>query len=342
MENRQPPVGFTGRASGSGFVVSRRGRSVIVRVRIRVVGPVRVRRGVRRRHRLSAPVAAEPAAPAETDDQKDEDDNDNPAASKSGIHRPVRPPGITIRHRLLHLTLPFHSWAASGGDGGKGCAVPAREWSEFLLDVTSRPPPGRLPSFWIFALRRRLGAQELRCPGRLDVAEGVVEHADYRAHLLVGNAVIDRLAVAPRRDEPFQAQPGQLLRHGRLAKIQEGLQFADRLLAVQQIAQDQKTRLMRQRLEKLGGFARACRHSVDIHRVTVFNRLREGHAVYLSHLHTCEYPTITMLSTQRYGGGQFRSKNIRDNPPCVSDISPLWSVSRGNPRAARLPARGSH
>ncbi len=147
-------------------------------------------------------------------------------------------------------------------------AAPHLSRSSTFALKSDRPLEWRLP-----AARRRGTARR--------VAEGAIEHADDRAHLVVGDAVVDRLAVAPRCDEPLQTQPRELLRHGRLAKIQESLQLADRLLSAQEIAKNQQARLVRQRLEKLAGFARALRHAIQVHCITRFNRFREGHGDHL-------------------------------------------------------------
>src|ERR1700689_4738215 len=96
-------------------------------------------------------------------------------------------------------------------------------------------------------------------------AERIIERANDRPRLVPGDAVVDPLAVPARRDEALEPQPRQLLRHRRLAPREQRLQFADRLFAVQEIAENHQPRLVRQRLEKFARLARAPRHAADVH-----------------------------------------------------------------------------
>src|SRR5271166_693629 len=116
----------------------------------------------------------------------------------------------------------------------------------------------------------------LRGPRRFGGAERVVKRADDRAHLVAGDAVEDRLAVAPRRDEPLKTQPSELLRDGRLAQLQEFLKLPDRFLARQQIAQDHQPRLVRERLQEFAGLLGAFRHLGEIQR-EAFRGFRKRH-----------------------------------------------------------------
>ena len=68
--------------------------------------------------------------------------------------------------------------------------------------------------------------------GTLAATKSGVQDADDGAHFLVCNAVMDRFPVPARRDEALKSKARQLLRNGRLAKRQEGLEFADRFFAV--------------------------------------------------------------------------------------------------------------
>src|SRR5574337_1893432 len=79
-------------------------------------------------------------------------------------------------------------------------------------------------------------------------AERVVKRADNRPDLVARDAVVDRLAVAPGRDESFESQSCELLRYGRLAQLQELFELPDRFLARQEIAQVHEARRVRTRL----------------------------------------------------------------------------------------------
>src|SRR3972149_460268 len=100
-----------------------------------------------------------------------------------------------------------------------------------------------------FGQWRRIGVVKSPLPYLL--AEDVVDRADDDARVLAGELVIDRLAVAPRRHQTVGTQSRELLRHRRLAQVEQLFQFAHRLLALGQNAEHQQTALMRESFEKI-------------------------------------------------------------------------------------------
>jgi single-stranded-DNA-specific exonuclease len=110
-------------------------------------------------------------------------------------------------------------------------------------------------------------ADESIRPGRcrpLLPAEHGVDGADNGAYVLAREPIVDRLAVAPGADEPIHPQPGELLRHRRLAQRQHALQFGHRFLAFAQDAKNHQPAFMGQRLQQTARLTRLGRHAVEL------------------------------------------------------------------------------
>src|ERR1700735_3746381 len=67
-----------------------------------------------------------------------------------------------------------------------------------------------------------------------------IERADDRADSIIGNSIVNRPAVPASRQKALKPEARQLLRHRGLPPRQQRLQFANRFLAMQEIAQDQE------------------------------------------------------------------------------------------------------
>ena len=65
-----------------------------------------------------------------------------------------------------------------------------------------------------------------------------VKRGDDSGHLVTRQTVMDCLCFSSGLDKTVLAQPCKVLRQGRLAQAQHGLQGRDRLLALLQLAQD--------------------------------------------------------------------------------------------------------
>src|SRR5262249_29514511 len=93
---------------------------------------------------------------------------------------------------------------------------------------------------------------------RLEVSGGTEDHSQSIEHELgiaVGDAVVDRLAIATERDQPVLAEEGKVLRESRLAQADRAGQLADRRFACRgELAQDEKPPLVGKQLEQAGCF----------------------------------------------------------------------------------------
>ena len=81
---------------------------------------------------------------------------------------------------------------------------------------------------------------------------------------LAGDAVIHLLALPAGIDQPLTAQYRQLLRQGRLNDTQQLLQLTDIALSVHQLAEQQQTVTIGQRLEQLMGLIGGAAQALDI------------------------------------------------------------------------------
>src|SRR6478672_1637759 len=81
-------------------------------------------------------------------------------------------------------------------------------------------------------------------------AEHAVDRLNDGANVIIGDAVMDGLAVPPCIDQAVRAQPRQLLRHRWLSQRQHSLEFGDGFFALAQDAEDHQPALMRERLEQ--------------------------------------------------------------------------------------------
>ena len=91
------------------------------------------------------------------------------------------------------------------------------------------------------------------CAGRrATFAVHAVEQSDHAANRIARQRIMNRLGLAPGRDQFRFAQPGELLRERRLADADQAFEFADRFLAPGEVAQDQQPVLVGDRLEKSG------------------------------------------------------------------------------------------
>jgi hypothetical protein len=77
--------------------------------------------------------------------------------------------------------------------------------------TTCCPSPFQAQRDFVQRLLERLVAPKL-----LVVAENVLKDNHDAAHVLIDQAVVNRLAFPARRHDAVHSEPGQLLRHGRL------------------------------------------------------------------------------------------------------------------------------
>ena len=108
-----------------------------------------------------------------------------------------------------------------------------------------------------------------------------VENLQHRVCCRRPDRVVDGLAVAARPDDPVLAQECQVLRDRRIPELQRPCQFANRPLAIDQLAHQHQPMLVRQRLEKI------TRHvSGDFHLFNI-------------HFHVSEYTNIRIYCQER-------------------------------------------
>lgn len=77
---------------------------------------------------------------------------------------------------------------------------------------------------------------------------------------------MDALSVAARLDEIVRAQSRELLRHRRLTQLQNLLKLVDGLFSVDQQTKNEKTSLVRNRLEEIARLSRIVEHGVGVDR----------------------------------------------------------------------------
>src|SRR3954451_1470916 len=87
---------------------------------------------------------------------------------------------------------------------------------------------------------------------------------NYDAHILIGETVIDRLAVPASADQPVHSQPCQLLRYGWLPQRQTALDLGHRFLAIAQNAEDHQPAFVRERREKVARLSGLASHALEI------------------------------------------------------------------------------
>ena len=83
-------------------------------------------------------------------------------------------------------------------------------------------------------------------------------------HRVAGQPIKDLPALATGADELFLAQHPQLLRQRGLHDAEQGLQLADRLLALAQLAQQQQPVRIGQRLHQRAGLAGGAAHCAHV------------------------------------------------------------------------------
>jgi len=84
----------------------------------------------------------------------------------------------------------------------------------------------------------------------------VAKETDQLHRRFIGKAVIDRLGVPARRDDPFRAKLCKVLGKRPLAQIHVLPEFADRLLPVAQAAEDRQALLAREEFKEMRGVPR--------------------------------------------------------------------------------------
>ena len=96
------------------------------------------------------------------------------------------------------------------------------------------------------------------------LAEQGVERVDHPAHAAVGEAVVDRLALAAVVHKALEPEPRQLLRHCRLPLRQQTFEVGNRPFTRREVAQDHQPPLMGERLQELARGAGAFRHGLAV------------------------------------------------------------------------------
>ncbi len=98
----------------------------------------------------------------------------------------------------------------------------------------------------------------------------VAKETDQLHRRFISKAVIDRLGVPARRDDPFRAKLCKMLGKRALAQIHILPEFADRLLSVAQAAQDRQSLLAREEFKEMRGVARTRLERLDRRRWRAF------------------------------------------------------------------------
>jgi len=75
---------------------------------------------------------------------------------------------------------------------------------------------------------------------------------------------MDALSIATCFDKIVRTQSRELLRHGRLAYLQNLLKLVDGLFSVDQQTKNDKTSLVRNCLEEIAGLSRVVEHGVGV------------------------------------------------------------------------------
>src|SRR5664279_4985130 len=95
---------------------------------------------------------------------------------------------------------------------------------------------------------------------------------------LARNRIIDRLGIAPRRNQTILPKQSKMLRHRGIAQAEERREIANRALAVDQLADDQQPVAVAQCLQKIA------------------RRIGGGFHDFNVHFHTCVYTIIRIYS----------------------------------------------
>jgi len=103
-----------------------------------------------------------------------------------------------------------------------------------------------------------------KSPGFVSSAKGAIERRDDLDDVRPRERVMHALSVAARLDKIVRAQSRELLRHGRLAYIQNLLKLVDGLFSVDQQTKNEKTSLVRNCLEEIARLSRVVEHDVGI------------------------------------------------------------------------------
>jgi hypothetical protein len=103
-------------------------------------------------------------------------------------------------------------------------------------------------------------------PGIVSPAKGAIERRDDLDDVRSRERVMDALSIAARLDKIVCAQSRELLRHGRLAYLQNLLELVDGLFSVDQQTKNEKTGLVRNCLEEIARLSRVVEHGVGVDR----------------------------------------------------------------------------
>ena len=171
----------------------------------------------------------------------------------------------------------------------------------------------------------------------------VLQQRHHPRHRPGGQRVVDRLGFAPRIDEPGLAQQREVLRQRGLAQLHALVQLAHRQRPLEQVAQDQQSLLVAERLQQLRGVAtRASCISVDargdparravrcgVGRRGDMRRSLHGHAVHCISLLTKLAITNIVPSSheERIRHAAARSRRFTTRPRAPG------------PTSSRIPAR---
>lgn len=101
-------------------------------------------------------------------------------------------------------------------------------------------------------------------PGIASAAEGAVKRRDDLDDIRPRERVMDAFSVAARLDKIVRAQSRELLRHRRLAQLQNLFEFVDCLFSVDQQTKNKKTSLVRNRLKEIARLSRVVEHGVGV------------------------------------------------------------------------------
>jgi len=103
-----------------------------------------------------------------------------------------------------------------------------------------------------------------KSPSIVSPAKGAIERRDDFDDVRPRERVMDALSVAARLDKIVRAQSRELLRHGRLAYLQNLLKLVDGLFSVDQQTKNEKTSLVRNCLEEIARLSRVVEHGVGV------------------------------------------------------------------------------
>jgi hypothetical protein len=103
-----------------------------------------------------------------------------------------------------------------------------------------------------------------KSPGIASPAEGAIERRDDLDDIGPRERIMDALSIAARLDKIVRAQSRELLRHGRLAQLQNLLKLVDGLFSVDQQTKNEKTSLVRNCLKEIARLSRVVEHGVGV------------------------------------------------------------------------------